>query len=69
MSDMVIGLERNQQGDDAHLTTIRVLKNRYSGELGESSRLRYNIDTGRMFEVLGEENEFFEQEQQSSTDF
>lgn len=70
LSDICIGLERDQQGEDSHLTTVRVLKNRYSGETGETSRLRYNIDTGRMFEVLDEEEgESFEQEETRSTDF
>ena len=35
LSDAVIALERNQQSDAAtNSTTVRVLKNRYSGETG-----------------------------------
>jgi len=50
LSDMVIGLERNQQGDDPNLTTVRVLKNRFSGETGEACFLRYDKGTGRISE-------------------
>lgn len=48
LSDMVLGLERNQQGDDPDVTTVRVLKNRYSGETGEACQLKYNRETGRL---------------------
>ena len=40
LSDSVIGLERNQQADtDNNVTTVRVLKNRYSGETGTAGTL------------------------------
>lgn len=50
VSDMVIGLERNQQAeaDAKHFTNVRVLKNRFSGETGLSGRLVYNPATGRI---------------------
>ena len=59
LSDMVIGLERNQQADDARVrntTIVRVLKNRFSGLTGPACSLYYNKDTGRMKESdeLGE---------------
>lgn len=51
LSDFVIGLERNQQSEeDANVTTIRVLKNRFSGETGEAGTLYYNAATGRLSE-------------------
>lgn len=50
LSDMVIGLERNQQGDNPDMTTIRVLKNRYSGDTGETGTLIYDKLTGRLNE-------------------
>ena len=51
LSDIVIGLERNQQDDeDPNTTTVRVLKNRWSGETGIAGKLRYCADTGRMTE-------------------
>ena len=56
LSDMVIGLERNQQADCAierNTTLVRVLKNRYTGETGPACYLHYNRETGRMIEVPG----------------
>jgi twinkle protein len=50
LSDMVIGAERDQQGTDPNLTTLRVLKNRFSGETGEAGHLRYDGRTGRLSE-------------------
>ena len=54
LSDMVIGLERDQQGDDANTTTIRVLKNRHSGMTGTAGLLKYDTSTGRLVETLFE---------------
>ncbi|MEK9694445.1 MAG: DnaB-like helicase C-terminal domain-containing protein [Candidatus Poseidoniales archaeon] len=53
LSDMVIGLERNGQADDAqerNTTRVRVLKNRFSGITGKACALLYNHETGRMRE-------------------
>ena len=50
LSDMVIGLERNQQGDNPNETIVRVLKNRFSGETGVAASLHYCKDTGRLNE-------------------
>lgn len=51
LSDIVLGMERNQQDPkNADLTTIRVLKNRYTGETGESCVLRYDKPSGRLKE-------------------
>jgi twinkle protein len=54
LSDSVIAMERNQQSEDeiiANTTTIRILKNRYTGETGIACYLHYNKDTGRMTQV------------------
>ena len=54
LSDMVIGMERNQQHDDPtvrNTTQVRVLKNRYTGETGPACWLYYDRDTGRMSET------------------
>lgn len=52
LSDMVIGLERDQQDDESkNITTIRILKNRFSGETGTAGALRYEPETGRLREV------------------
>ena len=50
LSDMVIGMERNQQSDDPNVTTLRVLKNRFSGETGIAGQLYYDRKTGRLSE-------------------
>lgn len=51
LSDAVIGLERDQQGDEANFMTVRVLKNRYTGDTGIACRLEYNKETGRLLEA------------------
>ena len=54
LSDSVIALERNQQADDeviACTTTIRILKNRYTGETGVSCYLHYDKKSGRMSQI------------------
>tara|TARA_Y100000389_G_scaffold3647_1_gene3512 strand:- start:6369 stop:7514 length:1146 start_codon:yes stop_codon:yes gene_type:complete len=54
LSDMVIGLERDQQADNEeqrNTTTVRVLKNRYAGLTGACCWLKYDHQTGRMIEV------------------
>ena len=50
LSDMVIGAERNQQGDVAERNELqlRVLKNRFSGSTGPCDKLLYDQDTGRL---------------------
>lgn len=50
LSDTVIALERNQQSED-DCTTVRVLKNRYTGEVGPACTLAYNLETCRYTEV------------------
>ena len=62
LSDFVIGLERNAQADDEELrntTTMRVLKNRFSGLTGPAGALRYDTDTGRLTEtdIPGQDDE------------
>lgn len=52
LSDIVIGLERNQQDvETANTTTLRVLKNRHSGDTGLAGELYYNKETGRLTEA------------------
>ena len=52
LSDAVIGLERDQQSDQAgNSTTVRVLKNRYSGETGVACTLSYNLETCKFYET------------------
>ena len=58
LSNMVLGLERDGQSEDASIrdtTLIRVLKNRFSGLTGPSSMLKYSQGTGRLAEVTWEQ--------------
>ena len=56
LSDICIGLERDQQDSDSkHTTTIRVLKNRYTGDTGVACSVRYNPLTGRLSEWDGDD--------------
>tara|TARA_Y100001963_G_scaffold156352_1_gene249710 strand:+ start:216 stop:1892 length:1677 start_codon:yes stop_codon:yes gene_type:complete len=57
LSDGVISLERDQQAVDeleARTTKVRVLKSRYTGDVGLATHLIYDSVTGR----LSEDNEF-----------
>ena len=59
ISDSVVALEVDQQSDsDRKLTTVRTLKNRYSGEVGVSCRLSYDLNTCRFIEHETEEPTF-----------
>jgi len=49
LSDSVIALERNQQANGN--TTVRVLKNRYSGEVGIACHLDYDLNTCKFNET------------------
>lgn len=48
LSDAVIALERDQQTSSD--TTVRILKNRYSGEVGVACNLTYDLDTCKFYE-------------------
>jgi twinkle protein len=53
LSDCVIALERNQQAEDeleARTTRLRILKSRYTGDVGLATSLVYDKDTGRLSE-------------------
>ena len=54
LSDIVIGMERDQQHDSEEVrntSLVRVLKNRYTGQTGPACWLQYDETTGRMSEV------------------
>ena len=60
LSDCVIALERNQQADDpdeANTTVLRVLKSRYTGDVGYATKLMYDRETGRLIEQATEDYE------------
>lgn len=63
LSDFVIGFERDQQSDKKityegkeytlnNVTSLRLLKNRFTGETGPAGWLLYDKDTGRLIELL-----------------
>jgi twinkle protein len=52
LSDGVIALERDQQAQSgSSRTTVRVLKNRYSGEVGVACHLDYDLSTCKFIET------------------
>lgn len=54
VSDCLIALERNQQSEDpieAATTRVRILKSRYTGDVGIATKLLYDKDTGRLSEI------------------
>ena len=50
LSDTVLALERDQQSED-DVSTLRVLKNRYSGETGVAASLKYDKTTCKFNET------------------
>jgi twinkle protein len=59
LSDGVIALERDQQSSGKQSdTTVRVLKNRYSGEVGVACRLTYDLSTCKFNESTATEDDF-----------
>ena len=59
VSDCVIALERDQQAKDpqeANTTHMRVLKSRYTGDVGMATHLLYDKDSGRLREVFVDES-------------
>lgn len=48
LSDVVVALERNQQGKNPNLASVRVLKNRPVGLTGKAGMVEYVHETGRL---------------------
>lgn len=60
LSDMVLGLERDQQHEDEEVrntTLVRVIKNRFIGLTGPACLLYYDKHTGRLEETEGKDDE------------
>ena len=71
LSDMVLGLERDSQNENElirNTTLVRVLKNRFSGDTGPASYLRYDRTTGRQIEIDRSEMEPSEDEEETNND-
>ena len=61
LSDQVIALERDQQSEnDRDVTTLRIIKNRYSGETGFAGKIKYNLSTSRFSEHETETTPIFD---------
>ena len=66
LSDQVIALERNQQSDtERDIATLRIVKNRYSGETGFAGKIKFNLETSRFTDYETTEAPIFN----PSTDF
>lgn len=53
LSDTVIAFERDQQGPQPNIVTIRILKCRFTGDNGVAGCLEFNKTTGRLLEAAG----------------
>ena len=65
LSDCVIALERDQQSTDdieSRTTRLRILKSRYTGDVGLASSLLYDTETGRLAEHFDSELEILKEE-------
>lgn len=63
-SNYVFALERNQQaeGEDRHVSTFRILKDRLTGAAtGETFKLKYDQETGRLNEYIPVDDTFEEE--------
>ncbi len=67
LSDVVVSLERNQQGDEPDVALIRVLKNRPLGITGEAGSVHYVRETGRLLPCDAAETYGFRKEQATET--
>ena len=60
LSDQVIALERNQQSEtERDIATLRIIKNRYSGETGFAGKIKFNLETSRFTEHETTESSVF----------
>ena len=57
LSDTIIALERDQQGDTPNRVLIRVLKCRFTGDTGFAGYMEYNRETGLLEELQYEGEE------------
>jgi twinkle protein len=65
LSDIVIGMERNQQDEKfKNISVLRVLKSRRSGETGIGGWLAYNKTTSRLSELL--DDPFYEEDEEGN---
>ena len=51
LSDSCIGIQKDPDDPDSDIRLLRVLKNRFSGQIGDAGTLQYNRETGRLLEA------------------
>jgi len=60
LSDQVVALERNQQStDERDIATLRIIKNRYSGETGFAGKIKFDLETSRFTDYETTESPIF----------
>lgn len=69
ISDNIIGVERDQQGDDPNVSLLRLLKNRLIGVTGVAGHVRYHPDTGRLLAEEDIVDSWFETNDGERNDF
>lgn len=70
LSDLVLGAERDQQSaKSGNLTQLRVLKNRWTGQVGAADVLEYDHQTGRLTAVNKAAEVFKEQQDGEGWDY
>lgn len=69
LSDVVIALERDQQGEDPNRAYVRVLKNRPIGITGVAGCVEYNAQTGRLLSASDADSYGFTPQEQTQEDF
>lgn len=69
LSDNIVAIERDQQGDNPHLSQLRLLKNRLFGDTGPADLLIYNKETGRLLPADEEIPEEFTSEDEDDVPF
>lgn len=56
LSDTIIALERDQQGDYPNLVQLRILKCRFTGDTGVAGHMRFNKETGWLEQTVSPED-------------
>lgn len=69
VSDIVVALERDQQGEAPNTSGIRVLKNRPTGSVGPAGAAEYNPQTGRLLACAADDPCPFTDETTQQQDF
>ena len=69
LSDTIIGLERNQQGDNPNEVQIRVLKCRFTGDTGLAGKALYNRQSGLLESIDSTSVDYREEEFNEDEEF